>query len=80
MPIAVEELDKPSILLETLAGELPDARVNYECRGQEHRFCVARDGKQFTLQLPARVLSHKDLRELEEVAVHVARQVRAYVG
>ena len=57
---------------------LPDATVRYERVSLQHRFNVERDGLSFELQLPDLVLERKGLRELEEVAHTVARQVRSY--
>jgi hypothetical protein len=78
MIIPIEPEDKPAILLETLTGQLPDATVRYERASLQHRFNVEHAGLSFELQLPAFVLERKDLRELEEVAHNVARQVRSY--
>ncbi len=78
MSVAIEDQDKPCIVLETLACELPDAAIDYECCGKGHRFSVARAGLEFSLQMPDHVLSRKGLRELEEVAIRTARQVRDY--
>jgi hypothetical protein len=78
MLIPIEPDDKPAILLETLTCQLPDATVRYERASLQHRFNVERDGLSFELQLPDLVLERKGLRELEEVAQTVARQVRSY--
>jgi hypothetical protein len=78
MLIPIEPDDKPAILLETLSCQLPDAKVRYERASLQYRFEVERGGLSFELQLPARVLERKGLRELEEVAQTVARQVRAF--
>jgi hypothetical protein len=78
MLIPIEPDDKPAILLETLTCQLPDATVRYERVSLQHRFNVERDGLSFELQLPDLVLERKGLRELEEVAQTVARQVRSY--
>ena len=78
MTVVIEDQDKPCIVIETLASELPDAAIDYECRGKEHRFSVARGGLQFSLQMPDQVLLRQGLRELEEVAIRTARQVRDY--
>jgi hypothetical protein len=78
MIIPIERDDKPAILLETLACQLPDAKVRYERASHQHRYNVERAGLSFQLRLPDPALERKDLHEIEEVALTVAQQVRSY--
>jgi hypothetical protein len=78
MIIPIERDDKPAILLETLACQLPDAKVRYERASHQHRYNVERAGLSFQLRLPDPALERKELHEIEEVALTVAQQVRSY--